>query len=164
MDCKNILFKGDEAKYGVLITQENFSMESDDFMVELSWGLSGKSMTILKDAMVFGVDGYCYFVFPTDEMLGRVSAKCTYWVPDMDCPDGLRTEVDEQLLCFVASDPLPRLACVPAPQCERKVQYQRSESSDVANQYEYLASVEGDRFITKDTEYILVLKQQTNND
>ena len=163
MDCTNILQRGDEAKYGVLISQENFSMESDNFEIELSWGFEGKTKTITKDEMVFGVDGYCYFLFDTTEMLGRVSAKCTYWVPDMDCPDGLRTEVDKQLLCMVVTVPLPRFACVPAEDCERKVKYQRSEQSDVANQYEYLASVEGDRFITKDTEYILVLRSIINN-
>lgn len=160
MDCKNILQQGEEAKYGMLISREGFSMESDDFEVELSWGFAGASVKITKDSMVFGVDGYAYFVFHTDDMLGRITAKCTYWVQDSDCADGLRTEVDEQLLCFVATVPLPRFACVPAPDlCERQVTYQRSEQSDVANKYEYLASVEGDRFITRDTEYILVLRQ-----
>ena len=161
MDCKNVLAQGEEAKYGVLITADGFSMESDEFQVELLWGMFGKSITIPKDNMVFGVDGYCYFIFETNEMVGRVTARCTYWVPDTDCPDGIRTEVDEQLLCFVCTVPLPQFACVPA-MCERKVTYQRSEASDVANKYEYLASSQGDRFITNDTEYILVLKSVNN--
>ena len=164
MECKDILQQGEEAKYGLLISQENFSMESDNFQVELSWGFNGDSLTITKDEMIFGVDGYAYFIFDTTPMSGRINVKCTYWVPDMDCPDGLRTEVDEQLLCFVVTVPLPQFACAPAQMCDRKVTYQRSEQSDVANQYEYLASVEGDRFITKDTEFILVLRQITNND
>lgn len=159
MDCKNILQQGEEAKYGVSISRENFSMESDEFEIELSWGLQGESITIKKDEMVFGVDGYSYFVFDTSQMVGRVAVKCTYWVPDTDCPDGLRTEVDEQLLCFVATVPLPRFACVPAPsECEHNVTYQRSEASDVANKYEYLTTTDGDRLITVDTQYILVLK------
>ena len=163
MDCTNILMQGDEAKYGILISQDSFSMESDDFEVELSWGFSGNNVVIKKEDMVFGVDGYCYFLFDTTNMTGRVTAKCTYWVPDFDCPDGLRTETDIQLLCFVCTVPLPKFACVPAKsQCEHKVTYQRSEASDVANKYEYPASSQGDRFITNDTEYILVLKSLNN--
>ena len=164
MDCKNILQQGDEAKYGVLISHDGFSMETDEFEVELSWGLSGQKKTIKKDDMVFGVDGYCYFIFETDDMVGRITAKCTYWVPDTDCPDGLRTETDIQMLCFVVTVPNPKFACVPATdKCEHKVSYERSEASDVASKYEYLCSSQGDRFITNDTEYILVLKSINNN-
>lgn len=165
MDCTNILMQGDEAKYAMRIDHDRFSMESDDFQVELMYGLMGKSKLIKKSDMTFTIDGYYYFIFETDDMVGRVTARCTYWVPDIDCPDGLRTEVDEQLLCFVCTDPLPRFACVPAPSgCEHKVTYERSDESGVASNYQYLASVEGDRFITKDTEYILVLKSLLNNE
>jgi hypothetical protein len=34
----------------------------------------------------------------------------------------------------------------------------------VASDYQYLASVEGDRFITADTQYILVLKTAENQE
>ena len=98
-------------------------------------------------------------------MIGKVMAKCTYYVPDFDCPDGLRTEVDTQFLCLIVTDPLPRTACVPAPsQCAHKVTYERTDQSDVASDYQYLASVEGDRFITADTQYILVLKTAENQE
>ena len=162
MDCKNILQQGDEAKYAMRIDHDRFSMESDDFQVELSWGLMGNTLLIPKSQMTWTIDGYYYFIFETNEMLGRVTARCTYWVPDIDCPDGVRTEVDEQFLCFVVTDPLPKFACVPAPSCDHKVTYERSDESGVASNYQYLASTEGDRFITKDTEYILVLKSSTN--
>ena len=67
------------------------------------------------------------------------------------------------LLCFVCTDPLPRFACVPAPSvCKHKVTYERSDESGVASNYQYLSSTEGDRFITIDTEYILVLKSLLN--
>lgn len=162
MDCKNIIMQGEEAKYAMRIDAQGFNMETDDFNVKLSWGMMGRSLVIEKSQMTFSIDGYYYFVFDTSEMTGRVVAKCTYGVPDIDCPDGIRTEVDEQLLCFVASTPLPRFACVPAPGCEHKVTYERSDQSDVASDYQYLSTVEGDRLITADTEYILVLKSLTN--
>lgn len=163
MDCKNILQQGDEAKYAMRIDKEGFNMETDDFYIELFWGMMGRTMKIEKTEMTFSIDGYYYFIFDSSEMVGRVSVKCTYFVPDTDCPDGMRTEVDEQLLCFVATVPLPQFACVPAPSCEHKVTYERSDQSDVASNYQYLASTEGDRFITADTEYILVLKTTDNN-
>lgn len=162
MDCKNIIMQGEEAKYAMRIDAQGFNMETDDFNVKLSWGMMGRSLVIEKSQMTFSIDGYYYFVFDTSEMTGRVVAKCTYGVPDIDCPDGIRTEVDEQLLCFVASTPLPKFACVPAPGCEHKVTYERSDQSDVASDYQYLSTVEGDRLITADTEYILVLKSLTN--
>jgi hypothetical protein len=150
--------QGDEAKYQIRIDAEGFNMETDDFEIELLYGMMGKKLTIQKSDTIFSVDGF-FFVFQTDDMVGRVTARCTYYIPDIDCADGRRTEVDEQLLCFVCTDSLPQFACVPAPsQCEHKVTYERSEQSDVASDYQYLASVEGDRFITADTEYILVLK------
>ena len=162
MDCTNILMQGDEAKYQVRIEAEGFNMETDDFEIELLWGMLGRKVTIKKSDTIFSVDGY-FFVFNTDDMVGRVTARCTYHIPDIDCPDGLRTEVDEQLLCFVCTDPLPQFACVPGPsQCEHKVTYERSEQSDVASDYQYLATTEGDRLITADTEYILVLKSLNN--
>ena len=164
MDCKNILQQGDEAKYAMQINHEGFNMEIDDFHVELIWGMTGKTKLITKEEMTFSIDGYYYFIFDSSDMIDRVTARCTYYVPDIDCPDGLRTEVDEQYLCFVAGTTLPKFACVPGPsQCEHSVVYERTDQSDVASDYQYLASVDGDRFITADTEYILVLKSLINN-
>ena len=91
--------QGDEAKYQVRIEQEGFNMETDDFEIELLWGMLGRKVTIKKSDTIFSVDGF-FFVFNTDEMVGRVTARCTYHIPDIDCPDGLRTEVDEQLVCL----------------------------------------------------------------
>ena len=161
MDCTNILMQGDEAKYQIRIEQEGFNMETDNFEIELSWGMMGRKKTIKKNDTIFSVDGF-FFLFETDDMVGRVTARCTYWIPDIDCPDGLRTEVDEQLLCFVCTTPLPKFSCPAPSQCEHKVTYERSEQSDVASDYQYLASVEGDRLITVDTEYTLVLKSLNN--
>lgn len=162
MDCTNIIRQGEEAKYAVMIDYEGFSMDTDNFKVELSWGLQGQSVVIEKSKMISSIESGFFFIFDTTPMTGRVVAKCTWYVPDIDCPDGLRTVTDEQLLCFVASIPLPQFSCPAPSQCEHKVTYERSEQSDVASDYQYLASVEGDRLITVDTEYTLVLKSLNN--
>ena len=159
MDCTNIIRQGEEGKYAVMIDYERFSMDSDNFKIELSWGLQGQSLTIEKSQMISSIESGYFFIFDTTPMTGRVVAKCTWYVPDIGYPDNLRTVTDEQLLCFVATTPLPRFACVPAPsQCEHHVTYERSEQSDVASDYQYLITVQGDRIITNDTEYIMVLK------
>lgn len=158
MDCKNILMQGEEAKYAVVIQYQGFDQETDDFKVELSWGLQGQTLTIERNQMISVIGGAHYFTFDTSDMVGRVRVKCTWYVPDIDCPDGMRTVTDEQLLCFVAAVPLPKFACVPAPsECEHHVTYERTEESDIASGYQYLVSSQNDRFITNDSEYILVL-------
>ena len=163
MDCTNIIRQGEEAKYAAMIDYEGFSMDSDDFKIELLWGLQGQSLTIEKSQMISSIESGYFFIFDTTPMTGRVVAKCTYYVPDIDCPDKLRTVTDEQLLCFVASTPLPRFACVPAPsECKHYVTYERSEQSDVASDYLYLATSQGDRIITNDSEYVLVLKSSND--
>ena len=159
MDCTNILRKGEEGKYAVMIDYEGFSMDTDDFKVELSWGLQGQSVVIEKSHMISSIESGFFFIFDTTPMTGRVTAKCTWYVPDIDCPDGLRTVTDEQMLCFVTAVPLPKLPCVqPQSECKHYVTYERSEQSDVASDYQYLISSQSDRLITNDTEYILVLK------
>lgn len=163
MDCTNIIRQGEEAKYAAMIDYEGFSMDSDNFKIELSWGLQGQSLTIEKSHMISSIESGYFFIFDTTPMTGRVIAKCTWYVPDIDCPDQIRTVTDEQLLCFVATTPLPRFACVPAPsECDHHVTYERSEQSDVASDYLYLATSQGDRIITNDSEYVLVLKSSND--
>ena len=127
MDCTNIIRQGEEAKYAVMIDYEGFSMDSDDFKVELSWGLQGQSLTIEKSQMISSIESGYFFIFDTTPMTGRVVAKCTYYVPDIDCPDQIRTVTDEQLLCFVATTPLPRFACTVGVRAPRHLRTLRAE-------------------------------------
>ena len=45
MDCTNILMQGDEAKYAMRIDHDGFNMETDEFELELSWGLHERQVT-----------------------------------------------------------------------------------------------------------------------
>lgn len=161
MDCKNIIMQGEEAKYSIFINEDGFDMDADDFAVELQYGLMGKSITIAKEDMIAGTDGKFYFSFDTSEMTGRVTAICTYYMPDTDDPDGMRTVKDRQMLCFVVNTPLPQFACCPATGegCEHKVEYERTSESDVASHYAYLLTARNDRVITNNDEFVLVLKE-----
>lgn len=160
MDCKNILQKGDMAKYAVYIDNDQFDMIGDSFSVELKWGMMGNSITIDSTDMIMGDDFRRYFSFDTTPMYGRVTAICTYNLPDLDSPSGFRIEKDIQYLCFITSSPLPRFACVPGAnkQCEHEVKYEHVGQSDVASHYEYLVTSRNDFIITDDDEFILVRK------
>ena len=48
MDCTNILMQGDEAKYQIRIDAEGFNMETDDFEIELLYGMMGKQAHVDK--------------------------------------------------------------------------------------------------------------------
>lgn len=154
-----ILQRGEEAKFEVAI--KDFDMAAHNFAVTLEYGYRRTTVEIPKSAMIHGADGKWYFVFDTDDMIGRVTAVCTWQVPDTDCEDGLRQEEDRQYLCFVATTPCPDLVCV--PHCDgNRVTYQRTDQSDIAGKYAYLTTSDGDIIITSDKEAILVLKEINN--
>ena len=161
MDTKKIVQQGEEKKCQITIKRTGFVMNDDDFEVKLSWGLMGQSMNITKDQMFSnGRDGW-FFIFDTSPMIGPITAECTYYVPDGDYPDGLRTEVDRQYLCFVVSSPLPKCICCPAlPVSTGTVSYEFTDESDVAKSYIYLVDSEGRNLVTCDNEKLMVLENK----
>jgi hypothetical protein len=159
MDKTRILQQGEEAKFKIEIA--DFSMEDNEFSVQLSWGYRRNVMTIEKNQMFQGPDGKWYFVFDTDDMSRRVTALCTWRVPDSDCDDGFREETNEQYLCFVATTPCPKFVCCPScDDSDQPVTYTRTEISSIADSYAYLETSEGDKIISCDNEIILVLKEE----
>ena len=40
-DIKNVIQKGERAKYQVIVNYEDFSMRNDDFTIRLYWGHEG---------------------------------------------------------------------------------------------------------------------------
>ena len=162
MDKTRILQQGEEAKFQVDIA--DFNMADKEFSVTLIYGYRRTTVEILKNQMFQGADSKYYFAFDTDGMVGRVTAVCTWRVPDSDCDDGFREETDEQYLCFVANTPCPQFIC--APNCDindHRVTYTRTETSSIADMYAYLETAEGDKIISCDNEILLVLKEETNN-
>lgn len=157
MDQKNrIIPQGKECKFFVDI--EGFDMEAGEFRVELIYGYRRTIVTILKEQMQQDAEGRFFFIFDTDAVVGIVTARCTWRVADDDCPDDYREQADEQPLCFVAATPCPQFACCPACTEEHPVTYTPTEQSDIADHYQYLADHYGNRFVTSDDLYLLVLK------
>ena len=158
MDKTRILQQGEEAKFQIEI--KDFDMEENDFRVQLVWGYRRHAMTIEKNQMVHGADGKYYITFDTSQMSNRVTAICTWNVPDTDYADGYRQETNEQYLCFVAVVPCPRLSC---PTCaftqSQPVVYTRTETSSIADEYTYLSCSDYDLLLTCDDEILLVLKE-----
>lgn len=156
MDKKNIIIQGEEAKYNIAI--KDFDMDAGEFTVELIHGYRRGVVTIPKGAMTKGTDGMWYFTFSTEGMTGRVTARCTWHVPDTDFRAGYREEADIQYLCFVTATPCPRFVGCPQCDADGAVTYVRTEQSSVADDYSYLQTSQGDYVITADGEAILVLK------
>lgn len=160
MNEKKIVQQGGEQKCHITISRAGFSMNSDDFDVKLSWGLAGQSLTITKEQMFSNDRDEWFFIFDTTSMFGAITAECTYYVPDGDYPDGLRTVVDRQYLCFVVTSPLPKFICCPATSPETgTVTYEFTDDSDVAELYAYLTDSHGRNLITAENERLMVLKK-----
>lgn len=155
MDKTRIIQQGEIAKFQVQIA--NFDMEANDFRVELIFGYRRKKATIEKSQMLENGGTY-YFTFDTDGMVGRVTARCVWFVPDGDLDGGLREKDDEQYLCVVVDTPCPQFLTCPACTEEHPVTYTRTEQSDIAEKYQRLADRYDRPLLTVDDEYIFVMK------
>ena len=155
MDKTRIIQRGEFAKFQVQIV--NFDMEANDFHVELVYGYRRTTVTIEKAQMLEN-GGLYYIIFDTADMVGRITARCTWFVPDTDAPDGYREKADEQFLCFVVTTPCPQFLTCPACAEEHQVTYTRTDQSDIADKYQRLADKYDRPLLTVDDEYIFVLK------
>lgn len=155
MDKTRIIQQGEVAKFQVQIA--NFDMEANDFRVELIYGMRQQVVTIDKSQMLENGGTY-YFTIDTASMVGRVTARCVWFVPDGDLNGGLREKDDEQYLCFVVTTPCPQFLTCPACTEEHPVNYIRIEQSDIAEKYRRLADCYDRPLLTVDDEYIFVMK------
>ena len=158
MDKTRIFSKDEEIKFEVLI--KDFDMEANDFGIQLIYGYRRNKVEIQKSQMIHGSDNKWYLTFDTEGMVGRVEVECWWQVPDTDYADGYRKETNLQYLGFAATTPDCQYITCPACGCDtnQPVKYTRTETSSIADDYAYLLTSEGDRLITSDNEYILVLK------
>jgi hypothetical protein len=177
MDAKNIIQQGELVKYIITSRNPNFNIEEDDFTVELLYGLMGRKLVVPKSEMVYGTDGEYIMQFSTKGMVGKVTARMTFFVHDTDVnPDGERQEVDEQVIAFVVTTPCPQFLACPACSSEgHDVNYERTEEPDIAAMYVRLCATEivtpesgGEPYpiyrplITRNDEYLYVLRDTVN--
>lgn len=159
MDKTRIIQQGELAKFKVEIA--NFDMEANDFRVELIYSYRQTTITITKDEMLENGGSY-YIEFPTTDMVGLVTARCVWMVPDTDAPGAEREKDDRQHLCFVVTTPCPQFLSCPACTEEHPVTYTRTDQSDISEKYQRLADKYDRPLLTSDDLYIFVLKPLNN--
>ena len=147
-----ILRRGTEAKCYVDI--KNVTMEDIDFKVELIYGYRRTTIEIEKSQMSQDTQGKWFFVFNTDGIIGLLTARCTWYLKDTDCPDGERTKVDEQPLCFVADATCTKLFACPCAKSDSVVTYTFTDESDIASEYVRLCDCDGHPLATSDDLYL----------
>ena len=129
MTQKDIISQGDNARYYIKIKRDDFHMTRDSWVVNLRWGLPDESLTIEKSDMQKDSSGRWSFQFNTSRMLGKVEAECVYQIPDIDCPDDFRQEVDSQVICLVTTSTFTHIM-----KCKKKcsdVHYVSYERADI---------------------------------
>ena len=147
-----ILRRGTEAKCYVDI--KNVTMEDIDFKVELIYGYRRTTIEIEKSQMSQDTQGKWFFVFNTDDIIGLLTARCTWYLTDTDCPDGERTKVDEQPLCFVADATCTKLFACPCAKSDSVVTYTFTDDSDIASEYVRLCDCDVHPLATTDDLYL----------
>lgn len=157
MDTKDIIMQGERAKYFIRSDKWNFNFEENDYHLEILYGMQGKKITIPKSEFLY-LNGHWLFSFPTNEIVGPVKAKLVMEVVDPDCQDDIRTEIDEQYIAFVITNPCPQFFRCRACTESHDIVYERTEESDIGELYARLNDKNGNRFITSDGDYLFVLR------
>ena len=161
MDTKNIIMKGERAKYFVRSDKWNFSFEENSYRLELLFGMMGEKIVIPKSEFQL-LNGRWVFSFPTDDIVGAVKARLVMEIFDPDCPDGLREEVDVQYIAFVVDTPCPQFLKCPKCDGKHEIIYERTEESDIGNRYARLCDKDGNPFETTDGGRLYVLRDFLN--
>ena len=168
-----ILRRGTEAKCYVAI--KNVTMEDIYFKVELIYGYRRTTIEIEKSQMSQDTQGKWFFVFNTDDIIGLLTARFTWYLTDTDCPDGERTKVDDQPLCFVADATCTKLFACPCAKSDSVVTYTFTDESDIASEFVRLCDCDGHPLATSDDLYLYaradvaqqiqdILDENDNND
>ena len=96
------IYQGTELKFTLDIQSDGFSMADDDFKVVIK--NTKKSVEIPKNEMILTENEDYLFTVDTGFMgTGEYWLIVYAYVPDDDFDDGIRTEVQKQLLCVVTS-------------------------------------------------------------
>jgi hypothetical protein len=149
-----IIRRGTEAK--VLIDIKQVTMDDIDFKVELIYGYRRNIITIAKSDMQQDTKGGWFFMFDTTDIIGVVTARCTWMLNDTDCEDGERTKTDDQPLCFVADAACTKLFSCPCAKDESAVKYTFTDESDIASEYLRLCDCDGHPLAADDDYYLYV--------
>lgn len=177
MNTKNIVQQGELLKFKIMSNRPDLDLETVDFEMEIKYGLLGKKITIPKSEFIYGTAGEWVFMFPTDDIVGKVVARFIWQHHDTDVQPGQeRQEVDEQIIAFVVCTPNPQMLICPVDTADHDVTYERTEESDIASMYLRLVCTEvvtpehGEPYtiyrpiITRNDEYIYVRRIPEDDD
>lgn len=138
--------RGREVKFRVIFNDDTFDKKSDPVEIVLRWGLLGRKTVIRREDMIFNEDGEVYIIVDTSKMTGIVTATCYYEINDIDMPDEMRTEVDEQPLMYVATGRIsccrPRCGCKCPGSEEHDVEYRYVSDTNVGQSFYYLITTD----------------------
>lgn len=156
MNVKDIIQKGEDVKYRVVIEHDGFDMSRDAFTAELQWGLRGESLVIEKSAMREMADGGYLLGCNTAEMCGQVYCRVSYDVPDSDLEDGYRTEVENVPIFYVVDGHRMPRVCKVGAYDGTHVTLTRVLKSGQSLPYAILADNSGAKLVTSDGYYLAV--------
>ena len=143
-----IVQQGEEVKYYVKIKDvEYYDQVRDTFKVILHYGMQGG--TVVREKAEMGADDIGYwFKVDTRKMVGKVVAECQWYVRDGDFNAYMRTEVDRQVLMFVAATHCPRLLICNGCEETHKVEYVRTYAPDLDADFYYLVDCDRNPLVT----------------
>lgn len=100
-----MIFKGDEAKFSINLTAPGFSMDTDDFDIEvvstIGGSLKGSKDGTGTDVIIFKEDEAWYAIVNTGNELrpgGSLKVIATAYVPDAHADDGIRKQIATAVL------------------------------------------------------------------
>lgn len=100
-----MIFKGDEAKFSINLTAPGFSMDTDDFDIEvvstIGGSLKGSKGGTGTDVIIFKEDDAWYAIVNTANELrpgGSLKVIATAYVPDAHADDGVRKQIATTVL------------------------------------------------------------------
>ena len=92
-------YVGTDLKFRIDLKSDGFSMDDDNFMIDVYMGSIKKTYT--KESLAIGADGYYLPISTADLPPCTVKMVVTAFVPDSDMPNGIRREVGVTTLCTV---------------------------------------------------------------
>lgn len=162
MDANKIIQQGETVKYKATFGRADFDPETQNFYLELHYGMMGGKVVIPKSQFLQdGESDWWLFSFDTSQMVGKVTARMVMEYADGDTASDTREEVNEQMLCFVVTSPCPRfMACPTCTPIDNDVTYERTEVSNLCYVFDRLTDVYGRPFITSDGYTLYVVHDQ----
>lgn len=103
----DFFYKGDEIKFSIDLQAPGFSMDDDDFDIEVKSSRGGTPAAASKESpaqdgslVIFKEEGTWYAIVDTTNLAaGDLTVVATAHIPDAHANDGIRRQSDVKALC-----------------------------------------------------------------